>query len=80
MLKFKWKHPDERYTCYSEDGSGFYGAYWKTSEGWFAHICAGDFTWYTREFPEDTSEKKVRKECQNFINNFEKEEDKWQED
>lgn len=23
MTKFKWKHPDERYTCFSEDGDIF---------------------------------------------------------
>lgn len=80
MLKLKWKHPDERYTCFSGDGDNFYGGYWKTDKGWFAHIKPLASLWYIREFPEGTDEKKVRKECENFINHFEKENKKWELD
>lgn len=81
MPKLKWKYPDERYTCYSEDGENFYGAYWKKLDGgWLAHINPLGGTWYLREFPEGTSEKKVKKECQNLINHYDKENKKWELD
>lgn len=81
MPRLKWEKPDERTCCYSADkDKHFYGSYWKNSGKWYAHINLREFFWYIREFPLETSEKEIKKECQKLINHFSKEKDKWQMD
>lgn len=81
MPRFIWKHPNERYTCFSKDADNFYGAYWKKLDGgWYAHISPIGIDWYIREFPDGTKKKEVEKECENLINHFSKEKDKWKID
>lgn len=78
MPRLKWEKIDERTCCYSSDKNYFYGSYWKTDELWYAHICPRDAQWYIKEYPLDTNETKIKRECGRLINHFREENEKWE--
>ena len=80
MPRLKWEKVNDRTCCYSSDKNHFYGSYWKNDELWFAHICPRYVTWYIKEFPLDTSETKIKRECGRLINHFKEENEKWEID
>lgn len=83
MPRLIWRKPDERTCCFSSDKEHFFGSYWKNGGKLYAHICPllpYSDAWYIREFPENTAEKEIKKECQRLINHFKEEKDKWERD
>lgn len=81
MPRLKWeKENEDRTCCYSSDKNYFYGSYWKNSKSWYAHICPRDVNWYSKEFPLDTSETKIKRECGKLINHFEETSMNWERD